>query len=175
MPRMALKSMAPALRAVQRMPARAMSVSTVRLNSATPAPSNLPKGTVVPGGQVDPQLGDYPAMPYENQQFRPYSRKWWDTQDRRNYGETLHEEDDILNMWSPDAYKVPGPLALRHFLTAAGAIALFGYGVYLTVPEPPMLRKSFPRDGLAAELGGPQAAVRHAVLPQARAEDADEE
>ncbi|CCU98782.1 unnamed protein product [Malassezia sympodialis ATCC 42132] len=159
--------MAPALRAVQRMPTRALSISSVRLQQVETSASKLPKGSVVPGNQVDPQLGEYPAMPYENQQFRPYSRQWWDTQDRRNYGETLHEEDDVLNMWSPDAYKVPGPLALRHFLTAAGALALFSYGVYLTVPEAPMLRKSFPRDGLAAELGGSQAA--------ARAEGADEE
>jgi len=91
------------------------------------------------------------------------------------FSHQLHEEDDVLNMWSPDAYKVPGPLALRHFLTAAGAIALFSYGVYLTVPEAPMLRKSFPRDGLAAELGGPQAAVRFIHSHQARAEGADEE
>lgn len=91
------------------------------------------------------------------------------------YLRQLHEEDDVLNMWSPDAYKVPGPLALRHFLTAAGAIALFSFGVYLTVPEAPMLRKSFPRDGLATELGGSQAAVRARNSQQARAEGADEE
>jgi len=52
-------------------------------------PKDLPRGSVVPSDKVDPQLGDYPAMPFQNQQFRPYSRHWWDTQDRRQYGETV--------------------------------------------------------------------------------------
>ncbi|KAL4401265.1 mitochondrial respiratory chain complex I protein [Malassezia pachydermatis] len=150
--------MTPAMRAASRMQTRAMSMSAVRMQKKTQA--QLPKGTIVPGSKVDPQLGDYPAMPMENQQFRPYSRHWWDTQDRRQYGETLHEQDDVLNMWSPDAYKTPGPLALRHFLTAVGLIAAFSYVVYSTVPEAPMMRKTFPRNGLADELGGPQAAAR---------------
>lgn len=63
-------------------------------------------------------------------------------------------------MWSPDAYKTPGPLALRHFLIAVGAIGAFSTLVYATMPEPVMLRKTFPRDGLAAELGGELARVR---------------
>lgn len=63
-------------------------------------------------------------------------------------------------MWSPDAYKTPGPLALRHFLIAVGAIGAFSTLVYATMPEPAMLRKTFPRDGLAAELGGELARVR---------------
>lgn len=86
---MALKSMAPAFRAVQRMPTRALSMSSVRLQQVETSAGKLPKGSIVPGNQVDPQLGDYPAMPYESQQFRPYSPQWWDTQDRRNYGETV--------------------------------------------------------------------------------------
>ena len=76
----------------------------------------------------------------------------------------LHEQDDVLNMWSPDAYKVPGPLALRHFLAAVGVISLFSLLVYKTSFQPPMMRKTFPRDGLAAELGGPQAAVREHTI-----------
>ena len=70
----------------------------------------------------------------------------------------------MLNMWSPDAYKVPGPLALRHFLAAVGVISLFSLLVYKTSFQPPMMRKTFPRDGLAAELGGPQAAVREHTI-----------
>lgn len=85
----ALKSMAPAFRAAPRMPMRSLSTYSARLQQVATSSGNLPKGTVVPGNQVDPQLGDYPSMPYDNQQFRPYSRQWWDTQDRRNYGETV--------------------------------------------------------------------------------------
>jgi len=44
-------------------------------------------------------------------------------------------------MWAPDAYKVSGTFALRHFLIAVGVLASFSGLVYYTVPEPPMLRK----------------------------------
>lgn len=71
-----------------RLPARAMS-TTVARRAEAPVSNDLPQGTVVPGAKVDPQLGDYPSMPMANQQFRPHSKKWWDTQDRRNYGETV--------------------------------------------------------------------------------------
>lgn len=86
LPRIVARNVGPALRA-PRVCARSLSVSAVRLQEGTE--SKLPRGTVVPGSKVDSQLGDYPAMPMENQQFRPYSRQWWDTQDRRNYGETV--------------------------------------------------------------------------------------
>ena len=149
-------------RIARAIPSRCMSTTAVRAHELpqTQVPKDLPRGTVVPGDKVDPQLGDYPAMPFQNQQFRPYSRHWWDTQDRRQYGETLHEQDDVLNMWSPDAYKTPGPLALRHFLMAVAAIGAFSLLVYKNSFQPPMMRKTFPRDGLADELGGAQAAAR---------------
>lgn len=85
--RVAAKSVAPVSRAALRMPVRGMSVCAPRMQDASG--EKLPRGTVVPGSKVDPQLGDYPAMPFENQQFRPFSRNWWDTQDRRNFGETV--------------------------------------------------------------------------------------
>ena len=37
----------------------------------------------------DPQLGDYPDLPYVSQQQRKYSPKWWDPQEKRNFGETV--------------------------------------------------------------------------------------
>lgn len=83
-----------------RMPLRALSTSSkASIQGETPSTTNeLPKGTVVPGEKVDPQLGDYPDMPLFNQQFRPYSKKWWDTQDRRNYGETVRGNSDLSSM-----------------------------------------------------------------------------
>ncbi|WFD29924.1 hypothetical protein MSPP1_000938 [Malassezia sp. CBS 17886] len=131
-----------------------MSTSAVHL--AAPE-SSLPRGTVTPGSRVDAQLGSYPAMPKETQQFRPHSPNWWDPQERRNYGEVLHEEDDVLNMWSPDKYKTKPTKALGDFLIAVGALASFSYVVYRMTPEPPMARKTFPRDGLSAELNAPPA------------------
>lgn len=37
----------------------------------------------------DPQLGDYPDLPFVSQQQRKYSPKWWDPQEKRNFGETV--------------------------------------------------------------------------------------
>ena len=88
----------------------------------------------------------------------------------------LHEQGDLLSMWSPDAYKTPGPLALRHFLIAVASIAGFSTLLYVTQPEAPMLRKTFPRDGLAEELGGSFARARiPADLESAAADDVEED
>ena len=38
--------------------------------------------------EKDPQLGDYPQLPYVTTQLRP-ARGWWDVQMRRNYGEVV--------------------------------------------------------------------------------------
>lgn len=67
-------------------------------------------------------------------------------------------------MWSPDAYKVPGPLALRHFLIAAGVIGSFSYLLYKTMPDAPMARKvraaSHPRPSRATASRSSWAAHR---------------
>ncbi|WFD34799.1 hypothetical protein MCUN1_001643 [Malassezia cuniculi] len=145
-----MRTVIQSVKPVYRAGVRAMSTSAMRMES-------LPRGTVTPGSAVDPQLGDYPALPREVQQWRKYSPNWWDTQDRRNYGETLQEQDDVLNMWSPDKYKMPRHIALFQFLTAIGVIAGFSTLVYVGRPERPNVPKTFPRDGLAAELGDESA------------------
>lgn len=90
MQRFILQNMTPTWRSVSRLtPMRGLCTSVVRTQDVHMPPKDLPRGSVVPGDKVDPQLGDYPAMPFQNQQFRPYSRHWWDTQDRRQYGETV--------------------------------------------------------------------------------------
>ena len=53
----------------------------------------------------------------------------------------LHEQDDVLSMWSPDAYKTPGPVALRAFSTAVALIALVSVGIYVTQPQRPAMQK----------------------------------
>ena len=40
----------------------------------------------------------------------------WDKQERRNYGEPVHEDNDILGIFSPEAY--------THFSPGFGAILL---------------------------------------------------
>jgi hypothetical protein len=37
----------------------------------------------------DPQLGDYPELPFVNLQERKYDPRWWDPQEKRNFGEVV--------------------------------------------------------------------------------------
>lgn len=39
--------------------------------------------------EKDPQLGDYPQFPPVSQQHRRYDPRWWDKQEKRNFGETV--------------------------------------------------------------------------------------
>jgi len=76
---------------------------------------------------------------------------------RRNFGETLHEQDEALNMFSPDVPPVPPAVALRQFgYTVLGFAGLFTLLNYVK-PDPPMLRRVYPHDGLVKELGGLEA------------------
>jgi len=125
--------------------------------------------------EKDPQLGDYPQLPWVSNQLRP-PKGWWDNQMRRNYGEVvcpnswrfsqaartdslsfsqIHEEDDALNMWSPDAPPPVEPsFALGQFTLAAIGITAFAYYVYHNVPERPSIPREYPFSGLIKELGG---------------------
>ncbi|EPQ31407.1 uncharacterized protein PFL1_00742 [Pseudozyma flocculosa PF-1] len=114
---------------------------------------------IQPQSEKDPQLGDYPDLPYISLQTRKYSPKWWDPQEKRNFGETPHEQDDALSVWAPDIHATPASSALRQFLVAVGVVVLFGSTVYAATPEKPALPRTYPRDGLAAELGGSQVAA----------------
>jgi len=107
--------------------------------------------------EKDPQLGDYPQLPWVSTQLRP-AKGWWDVQMRRNFGEVIHEEDDALNMWSPDA---PPPVepskGLLQFTAVSIAIAAFAYYVYHNVPERSSIPREYPFSGLVKELGGIEA------------------
>ncbi|PWO00424.1 hypothetical protein FA09DRAFT_285076, partial [Tilletiopsis washingtonensis] len=101
----------------------------------------------------DPQLGDYPDLPYQSLQRRRYDPSWWDPQEKRNFGETLHEQDDVLGVWAPDVHDVPPASAVRQFGLAALIAAAFAGVVYMSVPDRPAALRSYPRGGLAKELG----------------------
>ena len=53
------------------------------------------------GNYPDPNLTS--ALPIKRQLRDPYA-DWWDPQERRNYGEVVHEDNDILGIISPEAY-----------------------------------------------------------------------
>ncbi|KDN38801.1 hypothetical protein K437DRAFT_259298 [Tilletiaria anomala UBC 951] len=108
----------------------------------------------------DPQLGDYPDVAYSSRQLRKSSPKWFDPQEKANYAETLHEQEDVLSVWAPDLHQNVKPTsALFQLLLAAGAASLFASIIYATRPSLPAMPRSYPRDGLAEELGGPQVAA----------------
>ena len=54
----------------------------------TPAPIHPAPLTSTLHEDDDPQLADYPHLPYVSKQLRP-ARGWEDVQFRRNYGETV--------------------------------------------------------------------------------------
>ncbi|KAK0565259.1 hypothetical protein OC861_003872 [Tilletia horrida] len=126
----------------------------------------------------DPQLGDYPDLPNVSLQRRRWSPNWWDGQEKRNFGETLHEEHDAMSVWAPDAAPIPPSSALFQFSIAALAMSAFAGLVYLTKFETPAVRRSYGRDGLKAELGNTEYPARSSEAEEANeaeAEDAEEE
>lgn len=65
------------------------------------------------GNYPDPSLTS--ALPIKRQ-FRDPHADWWDKQERRNYGEPVHEDNDILGIFSPEEY--------THFKPGWGAVLL---------------------------------------------------
>jgi len=79
---------------------------------------------------------------------------WWDLQGRRNFGETMHEEHDLLDMWSPDVSPIPASSALKQLALVTLGLIGFGYVVYKSAPESPAIPRQYPFSGLVKELGG---------------------
>ncbi|KAK9701772.1 hypothetical protein K7432_011563 [Basidiobolus ranarum] len=102
----------------------------------------------------DPQIGDYPNLPWENKQLR-YPRDYWDQTERRNFGETIPEQDEILGIWITDPNPINPWRALAELLVVGsvivgGAIALAKYALpdrEIAVP------RDYPFDGLRVEMG----------------------
>lgn len=76
---------------------RSISTSSKRL-LATPTNSNSTNLSSQSSQQSDPQLGDYPSVKRENLQLRKWSPRWWDPQEKRNFGETVSttQEGDVI-------------------------------------------------------------------------------
>ncbi|KAI9788502.1 MAG: hypothetical protein M1816_006842 [Peltula sp. TS41687] len=103
------------------------------------------------------QNGGYLNPPREKRQFRDPYADWWDKQERRNYGEPLHEDNDLLSIMSPEEYTHTSPargfFQLGCFVAAVGALAVV---VRLFYEDKPSAPRVFP-GGLEEELGGPRA------------------
>ena len=101
----------------------------------------------------------YINPPRIKRQFRDPHADWWDKQERRNFGEPVHEDHDILGMFSPYEYTWisagKGLFQIGVFVAVFLSVCL---GVKLTYPD----RPSYPREfdgGLERELGG-KGAIR---------------
>ncbi|MCJ1442027.1 MAG: hypothetical protein MMC23_002519 [Stictis urceolatum] len=103
--------------------------------------------------------GGYINPPAEKRQFRDPYADWWDKQERRNYGEPVHEDNDILGMFSPEAYThvTPGQAWFQLGCFVSVVFALLG-AVYVTYPDKPSAPRTYP-GGLEEELGGPTAVL----------------
>ena len=103
------------------------------------------------------QNGGYINPPPLKRQFRDPYGDWWDKQERRNFGEAVHEDNDILGMFSPEEYThVSSGTAL--FQLGCFVAAVFGLCgvVYIFYPDTPAAPREF-EGGLERELGGPEA------------------
>jgi NADH dehydrogenase (ubiquinone) 1 beta subcomplex subunit 8 len=110
------------------------------------------------------QNGGYINPPEIKRQFRDPHADWWDKQERRNYGEPVHENHDQLGMFTPFEYTWVSP-AKGAFQCAIFIAAFLGlcYAVRAVYPD----KKSYPREfpgGLEKELGG-AGAVRVSGFP----------
>ncbi|KAL8808686.1 MAG: hypothetical protein Q9223_004084 [Gallowayella weberi] len=103
----------------------------------------------------DPGMnGGYINPPPEKRQFRDPYADWWDKQERRNFGEPVHEDHDILGMMSPHEYTHVTP-AKGFFLFGCFVTAVLGLCgvVRIYYPDRPTTPKLYP-GGLDRELGG---------------------
>ncbi|KAI6155167.1 Ndufb8, NADH dehydrogenase 19kDa subunit [Pisolithus tinctorius] len=104
--------------------------------------------------ESDPQLAGYPELPWVSNQSLP-ARGWWDQQERRNFGDPVHEYEEVLSMWGPDIPHVPPRKALFQFSLAASGFIAFGLLCkYTLAPERPTVPREYPYSGLIRELGG---------------------
>ena len=71
------------------------------------------------------QNGGYVNPPPIKRQFRDPNGDWWDKQQRRNYGEPVHEDNDILGLFSPEEYTHTKP-ATAFFQIGCFITAVFG-------------------------------------------------
>ncbi|QSL65742.1 hypothetical protein MERGE_000020 [Pneumocystis wakefieldiae] len=69
---------------------------------------------------------DYPSnIPFVNRQTRtPYDSEYFDVTERRKFGEALHEQDEILSVFSPDIHSHVTPSrAILHLFTFGLVVA----------------------------------------------------
>lgn len=103
------------------------------------------------------QNGGYINPPAVKRQHRDPHADWWDKQERRNFGEPVHEDDDILAIFTPEDYTHIKP-GKGFFLLGCWIASFLGLCQVVSIyyPDTPSVPREFP-DGMERELGGPNA------------------
>ncbi|KAK7425793.1 hypothetical protein QQZ08_007771 [Neonectria magnoliae] len=116
-----------------------------------------PEAQVLSDAEDPGMNGGYINPPAIKRQFRDPRAEWWDPQERRNFGEPIHEDNDLLGIFSPWEYTWtttgPGLMMVGSFLTVFFSVTGL---VYLTYPDMVAYPREF-ESGLERELGGPGA------------------
>jgi len=154
LPRTAVRAARPLLQASQRSNAsiRQTLVTTQVRRAMTPA-THIE--TELDPNSEDPGMnGGYPQLPPIKRQHRDPYGDWWDKQDRRNFGEPVHEDNDILGIFATEDYTwtTPGWGAVLMGTFIATFLGVCGV-VYQYYPDTPAVPKRYP-GGLDRELGG---------------------
>lgn len=89
--------------------------------------------------------------------FRDPYGGWWDAQEKRNFGEPVHEDNEVLGVFSPEQYT---HVSARKGFFQLGAFVVTFLGlcgvVSMYYPDKPSVPKTYV-DGLEKELGGANA------------------
>lgn len=103
------------------------------------------------------QNGQYIQPAPVKRQFRDPYGDWWDKQERKNFGEALHEDDDTLGMFTTYEYTwiSPGKGLVQIGIFVAVFLSVL-YAVKATYPDRPAYPREF-EGGLERELGGRNA------------------
>lgn len=110
-----------------------------------------------PSTDARTQNGGFINPPIEKRNNRDPYGEWWDKQDKRNYGEPVHEDNDILGALSLHDYDhfTPGWAGVLLGCFGVAVVGLCGVTAFM-YPDKKSVPKCYP-DGLEAELGGPRA------------------
>ncbi|KAL2009304.1 hypothetical protein VTN00DRAFT_7498 [Thermoascus crustaceus] len=133
-------------------------LSRVAARHAVPRASFSQLRSLAQADISDPNMnGNYQNPPRLKRALRNPHADWWDKQERRNFGEPVHEDNDILGVFSPEQYThaTPGKAFLHLGCFVAAFLGLCST-VSLFYPDKPSVPRTFP-GGLEKELGGPNA------------------
>ncbi|KAI0505119.1 hypothetical protein F5B22DRAFT_538269 [Xylaria bambusicola] len=103
----------------------------------------------------DPGMnGGFVNPPRVKRQFRDPHGGWWDKQERRNFGEPVHEDHDILGVFSPYEYTwVSSKMAFAQLGMFIATVMGVCWVVGRLYPDKPAFPREF-EGGLERELGG---------------------